>query len=158
MATKPEVKVLATNRKAQRDYFVLDRLEAGLVLRGSEIKSARAGHVNLAEAYVRDDRNELWLANAHIAQYDPASRDNHDPLRPRKLLLHRDEIARLRDRVQQKGLTIIPLRMYLSKGRAKVEIALARGKKSYDKRQAISRRENEREIARAVAARGKGQE
>jgi SsrA-binding protein len=158
MAANTETKVVATNRKAQRDYFVLDRLEAGLVLRGSEIKSVRAGQVNLAEAYVRDDRNEFWLVNAHIAHYDPASRDNHEPLRPRKLLLHRDEIARLRDRVQQKGLTIIPLRMYLAKGRAKVEIALARGKKHYDKRQTIAERDNQREIARTLAGRRKGQE
>jgi SsrA-binding protein len=158
MATKTETKVVATNKKAQRDYFVLDRLEAGLVLLGSEIKSVRAGQVNLAEAYVRDDNDEMWLVNAHIAQYDPASRDNHEPLRPRKLLLHREEIARLRDRVQQKGLTIIPLRMYLAKGRAKVEIALARGKRQYDKRQTIAQRDSRREITRVLANQRKGQE
>jgi SsrA-binding protein len=155
MPNKPDNKAIATNKKAQRDYFLGDRYEAGLVLRGSEIKSIRAGQVNLAESYVRDDRGELWLVNAHIALYDPASRENHDPLRPRKLLLRRQEITRLRDATQQKGLTIIPTRMYLSKGRAKIEIALARGKRRFDKRQAIAKRDSQRDIARAMAERGK---
>ncbi len=158
MTGKAGVKVVATNRKALRDFFVQEKHEAGLVLRGSEIKSVRAGQVNLAESYVRDERGEMWLVNAHIAHYDPASRQNHDPLRPRKLLLHRTEIARLRERMQQKGLTIIPLRMYLSGGRAKVEIALARGKKQYDKRQAIAERDSRREIARSLADRRKGRD
>jgi len=155
---KLEAKIVATNRKALRDYFVQDRLEAGLALRGSEIKSIRAGQVNLAESYVRDERGEMWLVNAHVAAYDPASRDNHDPLRPRKLLLHRAEIVRLREKIQQKGLTVIPLRLYLTKGRAKVEIALAKGKRQYDKRQAMAKRDSQREIARALATRSKGRQ
>ena len=158
MSAKSDNKVVATNKRAQRDYFLQDRFEAGLVLRGSEIKSVRAGQVNLAEGYVRDDRRELWLVNCHIAPYDPASRENHDPLRPRKLLLHGNEIVRLRESVQQKGLTIIPVRMYLSHGRAKVEIALARGKRKYDKRQSIARRDSQRDVARTLAEQRKGRE
>lgn len=155
MTDKKSNKVLATNRKALRDFFIQDRLEAGLALRGSEIKSIRAGQVNLAEAYVRHDRGEMWLVNAHIAAYDPASRENHDPVRPRKLLLHRKEIARLHEKAQQKGLTIIPLKMYLSNGRAKIEIALAKGKREYDKRQALAKRDSQRDIARALRASSK---
>jgi SsrA-binding protein len=158
MKAKSDIKIVATNKKAQRDYFLQDRYEAGMVLRGSEIKSIRAGQVNLAEGYVKDERGEMWLVNCHIAPYDPASRENHDPIRPRKLLLHGNEIARLREAVQQKGLTIIPVRMYLSEGRAKVEIALARGKKKYDKRQAIARRDSQRDVARTLAAARKGRE
>ncbi|MBI3361598.1 MAG: SsrA-binding protein SmpB [Chloroflexi bacterium] len=152
---KEGIKVVATNRKATHDYFISDRFEAGLVLRGSEIKSIRAGQVNLRESYVREERGEMWLVNAHIAVYDPASRDNHAPTRPRKLLLHRKEIARLLEKAQQKGLTIVPLRLYLSKGRAKIEIALAKGKRQYDKRQAMAKRDSDREIARALAAKSK---
>lgn len=147
------VKVVATNRKATHDYFVGDRFEAGIALQGSEIKSVRAGQVNIRESYVREIGDEMWLVNAHIALYDPASRQNHEPLRPRKLLLHRREIARLHEHVQQKGYTIIPLRVYLSKGRAKVEIALAKGKKKYDKRQAIARRDADREVRRVMRGR-----
>ena len=148
--TASEVKVVATNKKATHDYFIEDRFEAGLVLRGSEIKSIRAGQVNLRESYVQQERGEMWLVNAHVALYDPASRDNHDPLRPRKLLLHKKEIARLTEKIQQKGLTIVPLRMYLADGRAKLEIALAKGKKQYDKRETIAKRDSEREMERAV--------
>ena len=158
MPAKSETRAVATNKKALRDYFVQDRFEAGLVLRGSEVKSVRAGQVNLAEGYVRETRGEMWLVNAHIATYDPASRENHDPLRPRKLLLHRNEIVRLKESMKQKGLTIIPLRMYLTKGRVKIEIALARGKKKFDKRQSIAKRDSEREMARGVAARRRGGE
>lgn len=156
--SKDGIKVVATNRKAAHDYFIQERLEAGLVLRGSEIKSVRAGQVNLRESYVREERGEMWLVNAHIAAYDPASRENHDPLRPRKLLLHRKEIAKLAEKAQQKGLTIIPLQMYLSKGRAKLEIALAKGKKQYDKRDSIAKRDTEREISRALGRGGRGRE
>jgi SsrA-binding protein len=142
------MKVISTNRKAQRDYFLEDRFEAGLVLQGSEIKSIRAGNVSLREAYVQVDGQEAWLTNAHIGPYDPASRDNHDPKRPRKLLLHKREIRKLFDQVRQKGYTVIPLKLYLKSGIAKVEIALARGKRKYDKRQAIAKRDAEREMAR----------
>lgn len=140
---------LATNRKASHDYFLLDRFEAGLVLRGPEIKSIRAGQMSLQEAYVRLETGEAWLVNAHIAPYNPASRENHDPRRPRKLLLHRKEISRLLDQMRQRGFTIVPTRVYLKDGRAKLEIALARGKKQYDKRQAMATRDARREMERA---------
>jgi SsrA-binding protein len=145
-------KNIATNRKARHDYFLLDRFEAGLVLKGSEIKSIRAGQVSIKEAYVHVDAAEAWLVNAHIAPYNPASRQNHDPIRRRKLLLHRREINKLWDALRQKGLTIVPLRIYLKNGRAKIEIALARGKRKYDKRAAIAERDADREIARQTRA------
>ncbi len=144
------VKVVATNRRAGRDYSVEDRYEAGLVLLGTEIKSVRAGRVNLRDGYVIPRADELWMVNVHIAAYQPAGRYGHDPLRPRKLLLHRDEINRLISRVQERGFTIIPLRLYLKRGLAKVEIGLARGKRKFDKRAAIAKRESERQIARAL--------
>lgn len=140
------IKVVATNRKATHDYQIEDRYEAGVALMGTEIKSIRAGRVNLRDGYVQPRDGELWLVNVHIAPYDPAGGRGHDPLRPRKLLLHRKEIARLIGRVQERGYTIVPLRMYLKGGRAKVEIALARGKRKYDKREAIARRDAEREM------------
>ena len=144
-----EIKVVSQNRRAGHDYFILKTYEAGLSLRGTEIKSIRAGHANIREAYVRVEKGEAWLIGANIAAYDPASRDNHDPLRPRKLLLHKREIGQLFEQVTQKGLTIVPLKMYLSKGRAKLEIAVAKGKKTYDKRQAIAERDAKREMERA---------
>ena len=146
-------KVIATNRKAKHDYFLLDTYEAGLVLQGSEIKSIRAGQVSIKEAYVRTDGKEAWLVDAHIAPYDPASRQNHDPKRDRKLLLHRKEIGKLWDEVRQKGVTIIPLRIYLKNGRAKLEIALAKGKRKYDKRQDLARKDAQREMERALRRR-----
>jgi SsrA-binding protein len=142
------IKIVATNRKARHEYFLLQTYEAGIVLRGSEIKSIRAGQVSLAEAYVRIDGNEAWLEDAHIAPYEQASIFNHDPRRPRKLLLHRDEIRKLWNSVRQKGVTIIPLNMHLKDGRAKVEIAVAKGKKLYDKRAAIAKRDAQREVER----------
>lgn len=147
-------KVLASNRKASHDYFLLEKYEAGLVLQGSEIKSIRAGQVSLKEAYVRTDGQQAWLINAHIAPYNPASAENHNPLRERKLLLHRKQIAELWDEVQRKGNTIVPLRIYLKEGRAKLEIAVARGKKKWDKRQDVAKRDAEREMARAMKQRG----
>ena len=142
------IKVVATNRKARHEYILLDTYEAGLVLKGSEIKSIRAGQISLAQAYVSLDGNEAWLVNSHIAPYNEASRNNHDPLRPRKLLLHRTEIHKLSDKVRQKGATVIPLRLYLKDGRAKIEIALAKGKKHYDKRAEIAKRDAKREMDR----------
>ncbi|HKY78407.1 MAG TPA: SsrA-binding protein SmpB [Anaerolineales bacterium] len=143
-------KVLARNRKATHDYFILEKFEAGLALRGSEIKSIRAGQVSLKEAYVRTDGREAWLVNAHIAPYNPASSSGHNPLRERKLLLHRKEIDALWEETQRKGNTIVPLQVYLKDGRAKLELAVARGKKKWDKREDIAKRDAEREIARAM--------
>jgi len=142
------VKIVATNRKAKRDYFLFDTYEAGLVLKGSEIKSVRASQVSLAEAYITVDGNEAWLVDAYIAPYEQASIYNHEPRRRRKLLLHKTEIRRLWNQVRKKSMTIIPTKMYLKQGLAKVEIAVARGKKQYDKRQAIAKRDTEREIER----------
>ena len=147
------VKVIATNRKARFEYRFYDTFEAGLVLKGSEIKSIRAGRVSLREGFVLLEGGEAWLVNVHIAQYDPASRQNHEPRRRRKLLLHRREIERLQSGVQEKGYTIVPTRLYLKDGRAKVEIALARGKKLYDKRQAIAERDSKRQVERALKER-----
>ncbi len=142
------VKIIATNRKARFEYFLLDHFEAGLSLQGSEIKSIRAGQISLAEAFVQTDGKEAWLMNAHIAPYDFANRYNHDPKRPRRLLLHKKEIREMWNAVRQKGVTIVPVQVYLKEGRAKVEIALAKGKKLYDKRQDIAKRDQERESAR----------
>ena len=144
------IKVIATNRKAGRDYNLEQRYEAGLVLQGTEIKSIRAGRVNLTDGYVQPRDDELWLHNVHIASYDPAGRYGHDPHRPRKLLLHRREINRLIGRVRERGYTIVPTRLYLKDGRAKVEIALARGKRKYDKREAIAKRTAQRDVERAL--------
>jgi SsrA-binding protein len=148
-----KVKVISTNRKARHDYELLDSYEAGLVLLGSEIKSIRAGRVNLREGYVQPRDNELWLLNVHIASYDQAGGFGHDPLRPRKLLLHRREIDRIVSHVQEKGLTIVPVVMYLTRGLAKVEIALARGKKQYDKRATLRERASQRQIERSLRER-----
>jgi SsrA-binding protein len=145
------IKVIATNRKAKHNYFILDSFEAGLVLRGSEIKSIRAGQISLAEAYVRTNGVEAWLVDAHIAPYKQASIHNHDPQRQRKLLLHAREIRELHENIQQKGLTIIPLRVYLRDGLAKVEIAIAKGKKKFDKRADIAKRDAQREIERHLS-------
>ncbi len=147
------IKVIATNRKAGHDYFLLDQYEAGLVLLGSEIKSIRAGHISVKEAYVQIEQDEAWLVDSHIAPYDPASRENHDPKRRRKLLLHRKEIEEIKEASILKGLTIVPIKVYLKDGRAKIEIALAKGKKNYDKRAVIAKRDAEREMARARRAR-----
>ena len=147
-------KVVATNRKASHEFFLLERFEAGIALQGSEIKSIRAGQISLAEAYVRVDGKEAWLEDAHIAPYEQAGQFNHEPRRPRRLLLHRREIRQLWDEVRQKGMTIVPTRVYLKNGRAKLEIAVAKGKKLYDKRQAIAKRDAEREIERDYRHRG----
>lgn len=151
-----EIKVVASNRKATHDYFIEDRFEAGIALLGSEMKSIRAGQVQLREAYVRVEKNEVWLVNAHVSVYDPASRQNHEPLRTRKLLLHRKEIFKLMEKVKLKGYTIVPLDIHLNpKGRAKVTIALAKGKRQFDKRETIAKRDSEREMARALSQRGR---
>jgi SsrA-binding protein len=143
-------KTITVNRKAYHDYHILESLEAGIVLSGSEIKSIRAGRVNIRDAYARPENGELWLVNAHIAAYEAASRFGHEPNRPRKLLLHRRQIDELTAMVAQKGLTLVPLKLYIKKGTAKLEIGVGRGKKLHDKREAISRRDTEREIERAL--------
>mgnify|MGYP003430742825 FL=1 len=140
-----EVKTVATNRKARFEYQLLETFEAGLVLKGTEIKSVRRGQISLQEAYVRTDGKQAWLVGAHIAPYEHASAFQHDPDREKKLLLNKHEIRELYDAVRIKGLTIIPVRVYLKGGRAKVEIAIAKGKKKYDKREAIKKRDFERE-------------
>lgn len=145
--------VVATNRKAYHDYHIEETYEAGIALTGTEIKSVRTGRVNLRDGYAQVKDGELWLLNTHISPYDPASRYNVDPYRARKLLMHRREINRLMGRVQEKGLTIVPLRMYLKNHRAKVEVALVRGKRQYDKREAISKRDADREIQRELKER-----
>lgn len=145
------IKVVARNRKALHDYHIEERYEAGLVLRGTEIKSIRAGRVSLREGYVRPREGELWLLDVHIGPYKPAGRHfAHEPRRPRKLLLHRHEIDRLIADVESSGHTIVPLRMVLKNGLAKVEIALVKGKRAYDKRQAIAKRDAQREVERAM--------
>lgn len=143
-------KVVAQNKRAKFEYILLDRFEAGLVLQGTEIKSIRNHQVNLQRAYVQPRGEELWLIDAHISEYKQGNRANHDPVRPRKLLLHKKEIAKILDSLQQKGLTCVPTQMYLKNGRAKVEIALARGKKLHDKRQTMAKRDSERQVERAL--------
>jgi len=148
------IQQVAANRKALYNYEVLKRIEAGLALMGSEIKSIRLGRVNLGEAYARPERGELWLMNAHIAQYAPAGPDGHQPTRKRKLLLHKMQVREFSRAVEEQGLTLIPLSLYLKDGIAKVELALVRGRKHYDKRAAIAKRDAEREMARALRKRG----
>lgn len=151
-----EFKILATNRKAYHDYFVVETHEAGIALTGTEIKSLRAGAVNLRDAYAAVREGEMFLHNVHISPYEQGNRFNVDPYRTRKLLLHRQEINRLMGRVKEKGLTIVPLKIYLKKNRAKVELALVKGKKQYDKRETISKRDADREIERGVKERERG--
>ncbi len=144
------IKIVAKNRKAKFEYELGDTFEAGLELRGTEIKSIRAGQVSLSEAYIRTNGKQAWLVGAHIAPYDQASIFNHDPERERRLLLHKREIKTLWDGIRIKGMTIVPTIMYLKNGKAKVEIALAKGKRQYDKRQDIKKRDMDRDIHRAM--------
>ncbi|MFC1926366.1 SsrA-binding protein SmpB [Chloroflexota bacterium] len=144
-------KTISLNRKARHDYHIEGSVEAGLVLTGTEIKSVRAGSVNLRDAYARPENGELWLVNAHISHYPGGNRYNHDPMRWRKLLLHRDQILEMTAAVTRKGLTLVPLKLYLKNGIAKVELGFARGKKLYDKRESLARRDVQRQIDRAIA-------
>lgn len=146
-------KVVATNRKARHEYFILETYEAGIELKGSEIKSIRSGQISLAEAYVRIENNQAWLVDSHVAPYEQANRFNHDPRRPRRLLLHSSEIRDLWNEVRQKGVTVVPLKVYLKDGRAKLEIGVAKGKKLYDKRASIAERDARREIDRELRRR-----
>ena len=143
-------KIITVNRKAYHDYHIEDTLEAGLVLTGTEIKSIRGGRVNLKDSYARAENGEMWLVNAHIAQYPGGNRYNHEPTRPRKLLLHQREIADFGSQIERRGYTVVPLKLYLKKGIAKVELGLARGKKQYDKREAIAQRDDQRQMERAL--------
>jgi len=146
---------IALNRRARHDYSIEDTLEAGIVLTGTEIKSVRARKVNIAEAYARVEKGEMWLIGAHIAEYAQGNRNNHAPTRTRKLLLHRDQIAELTGLQAAKGLTIVPLRLYIRDGRAKLELGIARGKKTHDKRRAIAERDMRRQLERDTKERVK---
>jgi SsrA-binding protein len=146
-------KLIASNRQARRNYDILETVEAGLVLRGSEVKSLRLGHVQMGDAFGRIDGGEMWLHSLHIAPYENSqAHSGHEPERRRKLLLHRDEIDRLRSKVDEQRLSLVPLSLYFKEGRAKIDLALARGRKSYDKRQVIAKRDADRDAARAIAA------
>jgi SsrA-binding protein len=146
-------KTVAINRRARHEYAVEETLEAGIALTGTEIKSIRAGRVNLAEAYARIEKGEAWLIGAHIAPYEQGNRNNHEPTRTRKLLLHRDQISELVGRTQAKGFTLVPLKLYIRNGMAKLEIGVARGKKAYDKRRTIAERDARRELERSTKER-----
>jgi SsrA-binding protein len=146
-------KTVAVNRRARHEYAVEETLEAGIALTGTEIKSIRAGRVNLAEAYARIEKGEAWLIGAHIAPYEQGNRNNHEPTRTRKLLLHRDQIADLVGRTQAKGFTLVPLKLYIRNGMAKLEIGIGRGKKAYDKRRTIAERDARRELERSTKER-----
>ncbi|MCA9731170.1 MAG: SsrA-binding protein SmpB [Deferribacteres bacterium] len=143
-------KIITVNRKARHDYEVLDTFEAGLVLVGTEVKSLRDGKANLKDSYARINNGEMWLHGTHISVYSHGTYNNHDPERQRKLLLHKKELRKLMGRVEEAGLTLVPLKMYFKRGKAKVQIALARGKRQYDKRQDIAKRDAQREIARKM--------
>jgi SsrA-binding protein len=156
MAKEQGRKVVAQNRKARHDYHVEDTYEAGMVLTGTEVKSLRAGRASLTDGFAEVRGDEVWLQGVHIPEYTQGTWTNHEPRRARKLLLHRREIERIASRVSERGLTLVPLSLYFKDGRAKVEIALARGKKTYDKRQAIAKREADREAQRAMGRRAKG--
>ncbi len=149
----PEQLTIATNRRARHEYFIEDRIEAGIALKGTEVKSLRQHKVSLVEGYARVDGREVWLHDVHIAPYEQGGRWNVDPGRPRKLLLHKREILRLRQRTEQKGYTLIPLRMYFKGGYAKVELGLCRGKRQYDKRRAIAERDERRDMERELRER-----
>ncbi len=155
MGGKEERKPIASNRRARHEYEILDSMEVGISLRGPEVKSLRSGRANLSDAYAILRGGEVFLRNLHISPYQQAGRENPDPTRERKLLLHRHEIHRLRSKVAERGLTLIPLSLYWKEGRAKVELALARGRRRYDKREAIRRREQDREVARASRQKGR---
>jgi SsrA-binding protein len=146
-----DIKVITTNKKAYHDYFVGETVEAGLVLSGTEIKSVRAGAVNMSDAYVRNDKGEMWVENMHIARYDPGSYMSHEPLRKRKLLLHKKEIRNISSKMAQKGFTLIPTKLYIKDSRAKLEVALARGKKLFNKKDDLAKRDTEREMQRSYS-------
>ncbi len=155
MAEKKENTAVATNRKAHHDYFIEETLEAGIVLQGTEVKSLRLGLANLTDSYAIVKNNEVFLFNANISPYPHGNIMNHEPLRTRKLLLHREEIRKLIGKINQKGFTLVPLKIYFARGKAKVLIGLAKGKKAYDKRETIKEKESKREVERAVKERSR---
>jgi len=146
-----DIKVITTNKKAYHDYFIGETVEAGIVLSGTEIKSVRAGAVNMSDAYVRNDKGEMWVENMHIARYDPGSYMSHEPLRRRKLLLHKKEIRSISSKMAQKGFTLVPTKLYIKDSRAKLEVALARGKKLFNKKDDLAKRDTEREMQRSYS-------
>jgi SsrA-binding protein len=148
--TQPHIKIVCQNKKARHDYHIIEVLEAGMVLVGTEVKSLREGRANLKDSYARIRDGELYLVQAHISPYSHASYDNHDPERVRKLLVHKRELKRLTGKTQEKGLTLVPLKIYFKDGKAKIELALASGKKSYDKRETLKRQTQKREMERAI--------
>jgi SsrA-binding protein len=150
------IKVIAENRKARHEYFVEERYEAGIILTGTEIKSIRAGRVNLKDSYAEVDKGEIWLNQMHISPYEQGNRFNHDPLRRRKLLLKRSEISKMFGQVQQQGMTLIPLKVYLKQGLAKIELGLCKGKKNYDKRDDLAKKDAKRQMERDLRERNKG--
>jgi len=150
-----EIKQVASNRRAFHDYEIMERLEAGIALTGTEIKSIRAGGAHIREAYARPQDGEMWLFGAHIAPYAAGSHHNHDPVRPRRLLLHKSQIVDWTSAMNERGLTVVPLSLYLKDGTAKVELGLVRGRRQYDKREAIKKRDAEREMARALKERSR---
>jgi SsrA-binding protein len=151
-------KIIASNRKARHDYSILETVEAGVMLTGTEVKSLRLGRASLVDGFASIDNGEVFLHGVHIPEYDQGSWTNHEPRRVRKLLLHRDEIDRLLGKTREGGLTLVPLAIYFSSGKVKVELALARGKRAYDKRQDLARRDADREISRAMGRRSKGRD
>ena len=150
------IKIIVQNRKARHNFETLDTFEAGIELRGTEVKSLRLGRANLVDSYARVERGEVFLHNAHISEYTEGNRFNHDPVRKRKLLLHKSEINRLRGRVEEKGLTLIPLKLYFKRGHAKVELALAKGKRQYDRRRDLAERDAKRQVEQALKERTMG--
>jgi len=154
-SAKTEDKIIADNRKARHDYFIEESYEAGIALVGTEVKSCRLGRVNLRDGYAAIQQGDMFLENVHISPYEQGNRFNHEPLRKRQLLMHKGEILRLLGKVKEKGYTLVPLRLYFKKGRVKVEIGLAKGKKTYDKRDDIAARDVEREMARAMRSKGR---
>lgn len=156
MAKERGRKVIVSNRRARHDYSILDTYEAGIVLTGTEVKSLRAGRASLSDAFASVEEGEVWLRGVHIPEYNQGSWTNHEPRRTRKLLLHRGEILRLIGKTRESGLALVPLSMYFSDGKVKVEIALARGKRAYDKRADLARRDADREVQRALGRRAKG--
>jgi SsrA-binding protein len=155
MADRESIKVVADNRKAFHDYHIIERFETGIVLTGTEVKSIRAGKINLKDSYASVQNGEMWLIGTHVSPYEQGNRSNKDPLRHRKLLLHKNEILRLFLQVKQEGLTIVPLKCYFKRGRVKIEIALVKGKHTYDKREALSKRESQRDIERVMKNRAR---